>query len=217
MCRDTIGERIQMAKHNKKAFEKVGDDELLEIIDMNMRNSVGGFTNSSDLADRREKSTYEFGLQPTGHLAPIGVSSIVASDTVEVIEGYSAIIIDLLLDNNKLAEFIPLSMQSQDKVHQARMASDITNYCMFNRNTDGWLKLSTWIKSSLLYGNGIISWGWMEDYEYVMEEYEEIDQMTLDQLLSDTMVEIVGDLELVESSGDLSALLSGEETTRFLL
>ena len=42
---------------------------------------------------------------PQGHLKPQGVSRIVSSDTVEAIEGYTAVLSELLFDNNKLAKF----------------------------------------------------------------------------------------------------------------
>ena len=175
---------------------KITDEELIAQIDSKVRNSIGGWTNSSDLSQRREQATYEFSMDPRGELAPQGVSKIVSSDTVEVIEGYTALTVKLLLDNNKLANFIPRSATPRD-IHMAQVASDLVNYCIFNKN-DGWRILNTWIKSAYLYGNGMLSWTWEEKYDYEMEEYELIGETVLDELLADPMVEIVGDLEMSE-------------------
>ena len=149
---------------------KITDEELIAQIDSKVRNSIGGWTNSSDLSQRREQATYEFSMDPRGDLAPQGVSKIVSSDTVEVIEGYTALTVKLLLDNNKLANFIPRSATPKD-IHMAKMASDLVNYCIFNKN-DGWRIINTWIKSAYLYGNGMASWTWEEKYDYEIEEYD---------------------------------------------
>jgi len=178
-------------------LKKVTDDELIAQIDSKVRNSIGGLTGAGDLSSRRENATYEFNMSPLGDLKPQGVSKIVSSDTTEVIESYTALTTKLLLDNNKLANFVPRSMKPRD-IHQAKVASDLVNYCIFNKN-DGWKTINTWVKSAYLYGNGTLSWSWVEDSEYEMEEYDQISETVLDELLADPLVEIVGDLEVTEN------------------
>ena len=187
---------------------KITDEELIAQIDSKVRNSIGGWTNSSDLSQRREQATYEFSMDPRGELAPQGVSKIVSSDTVEVIEGYTALTVKLLLDNNKLANFIPRSATPRD-IHMAKMASDLVNYCIFNKN-DGWRIINTWIKSAYLYGNGMASWTWEEKYDYEIEEYDLIPETVLDELLADPMVEIVGELTM---SSDIK---EGQEEVEYM-
>tara|TARA_R110002167_G_scaffold224988_4_gene430359 strand:- start:231 stop:2405 length:2175 start_codon:yes stop_codon:yes gene_type:complete len=178
-------------------LKKVTNDELISQIDSKVRNSIGGLTGAGDLSSRRENATYEFNMTPLGDLKPQGVSKIVSSDTTEVIESYTALTTKLLLDNNKLANFVPRSARPRD-IHQAKVASDIVNYCIFNKN-DGWKTINTWVKSAYLYGNGTLSWSWAESFEYEMEEYDQINETVLDELLSDPLVEIVGDLEVIEN------------------
>tara|TARA_R110000787_G_scaffold94746_3_gene197565 strand:+ start:920 stop:3157 length:2238 start_codon:yes stop_codon:yes gene_type:complete len=173
-------------------MEAVTDDELYTIIDSEVTNSQGNFLDSSDLSAEREKATYEYAMQPVGHLTPQGVSKIVSSDTVEAIEGYSAVLSELLLNNKKLARFIPYS-QSPKGVHAARVASDIVNYCIFKKNK-GWEIINSWMKAALLWKNAAVVWEYVEDYEYTFEEYEEITAEALDMLLADSEVEVVGDL-----------------------
>jgi len=173
--------------------EPVGDDELLAMIEQGVMNSVGDFLNSSDLARERQKATFEYGMIPQYHLTPQGVSQIVSSDTVEAIEGYTAIISELMLNNNKIARFIPCGNKPRD-FHNAKVASDLVNYTIFKQN-DGWTILNTWIKAALLWKNSIVRWEYVEDFEYEFIEYDEISQENLDIVLADPDIEIIGTLK----------------------
>ena len=173
--------------------EKVTDEQLINLIEAGVQNSVGDWLNSSDLTRERLRSTYEFAGVPEFHLAPQGVSTIVDTSTTEVIEAYIAILSDLFLNNQKIARFVPMD-DTPGAYKQARDASMITNYAIFKQNK-GWESIQTWMKSALLWKNGIIRWDWVDDFDYKIEEYERIDQTKLDELLSDDNVEIVGDLQ----------------------
>ena len=187
---------------SKYKIEKITDDMLLESIDRNMRNATGGYTGSSDASKRRENSIYEMSLEPKGDLVPQGVSKIVSSDSAEIAEGYTALLTKLLLDNNKLALFVPYSNEVAS-IKASQVASDVVNYCLFNSNSEGWTKLSTWIKSAVVFGNSAITWGWEESFDYEVEEYDSIQEVVLDQILADRNVEIVGDLNIKELSAEV--------------
>lgn len=184
-----------------KKFEKVTDEELIRELEQMKAQSNGVFLNSADLQRERQKATYEYTGQPFGHLSPQGVSSIVDSSTTEVVDGYSALLSELLFDNNKLAKFKPTTKEPNE-VRKTRIAEDLTNHEIFIAN-DGWELLNTWVKSSLMWKNSIIRWDWIEDWHYEYEEFDEISEEKLDELLADETVEIVGDLEYEEST-DLS-------------
>jgi hypothetical protein len=173
--------------------DPVGDNELLAMIEQGVMNSVGDFLNSSDLARERQKATYEYGMMPQFHLTPQGVSQIVSSDTVEAIEGYSAILAELMFNNNRIARFIPAGSTPTD-FHQAKVASDLVNYAIFKQNP-GWEILNTWVKSALLWKNSIVRWEFIEDFDYSFEEYDSIDQENLDIILADADTEVIGTLE----------------------
>lgn len=176
-----------------KEADVVGDEELLAMIEQGVMNSVGDFLNSSDLARERQKATYEYGMVPQNHLSPQGVSQIVSSDTVEVVEGYLAVIAELMFNNNKLCKFIPAGTQPSD-FHKAKVASDLVNYTIFKQN-DGWEILNTWVKAALLWKNSIVRWEYVEDHEYSFEEYDTISQENLDIILAEEGVEVVGKLK----------------------
>ena len=192
-------ERFTMATNTIGYKESVDDEELKSMIEQGIMNSVGDFLNSSDLARERQKSTYEYGMMPFAHLAPQGVSQIVSSDTVEAVEGYTAILAELMFNNNKLARFIPAGTKPTD-FHNAKVASELVNYTIFKQNS-GWEILNTWVKSSLLWKNSIVRWDFVEDYEYTFEEYDSISQENLDIILSDTDTEIIGTLKYDQELG----------------
>jgi len=179
--------------------EPVDDNELLAMIEQGVMSSVGDFLNSSDLARERQKATYEYGMMPQYHLTPQGVSQIVSSDTVEAIEGYTAIIAELMFNNNKLARFIPAGSNPSD-YHDAKVASDLVNYAIFKQNP-GWEILNTWVKSALLWKNSIVRWEFIEDFDYCFEEYESIAQENLDLILADADIEVIGNLDYEQEPG----------------
>jgi len=184
-----------MASYNASTGykEKVNDDQVINLVETGVQNSVGDWLNSSDLTKERLKSTYEFAGVPAGHLTPNGVSTIVDTSTTETIEAYTALLSDLFLNNGKLARFVPYS-EAPGSFKAAKDASMITNYCIFKQN-NGWEIIEKWIKSALLWKNGIVRWDYIEDFEYQFDEYEKIDQIKLDEILAEENVEIVGDLE----------------------
>ena len=172
--------------------EKVTDEQLLTLVESGIQQSAGDWLNSSDLAKERLKSTYEYAGVPVGHLSPQGVSTIVDTSTTEVVEAYTAVLCDLFINNNRLARFIPMD-DKPGSFKEAKLASMVTNYAIFKHNK-GWEIIQTWIKSALLWKNGVVRWDYVEDYEYTIEEYDRIDQLKLDELLADEDIEIIGEL-----------------------
>ena len=199
-----------MAKQKPDGYkEALTDEELINLIEAGVQNSVGDFLNSSDLTRDRLRATYEYAGLPLNHLQPQGVSSIVASDTTEVIEAYLAIVSELMFENNKLARFLPYD-PSPAATMMAQQASDAVNFCLFKKN-QGWNVLNTWVKSALMWKTSVIRWDYIEDFDYKIEEYDEINQAALDDLLSDENVEIVGNLHVENDFGTLGEeALEGE-------
>lgn len=174
--------------------EQVTDEQLMAMIEQGVQNSVGDFLNSSDLARQRQKATWEYAMLPLGHLVPNGVSSIVASDTVEIVDGYTSLIGKLMFGNKKIARFIP-NKKTPTELHKAKQAADLVNHIIFKENS-GWEIMNTWVKASLLWKNAIIKWAYVKDCDYDFEEYDEITQENLDVILAEEGVEVVGELKL---------------------
>jgi hypothetical protein len=192
--------------------EKVTDEQLVNLVESGIQQSAGDWLSSNDLANERLKSTYEFAGVATGHLSPQGVSTIVDTSTTEVVEAYTAVLCDLFINNNRLARFIPMD-DKPGSFKEAKLASMVTNYAIFKHNK-GWELIETWIKSALLWKNGVVRWDYVEDYEYTIEEYDRIDQLKLDELLADEDIEIIGDLEFENDFADVDPMTmqQGEAT-----
>ena len=137
-----------MAKKNKK----VTDEEITSIINDAIHQAVGSFTSGSELQEQREAAINYYTQQPKGNLFPQGVSKVVTSDTMEIVDSYLAVISELMLSNGKIAKFEP---SDPSQTVAAGLASELTNHCIFSKN-NGWVDLNTWIKAALLFKNAII-------------------------------------------------------------
>jgi len=178
--------------------DKVSDEQVLAELGQLRSQSNGSFLQSADLQRERQKATFEYAGMAQGHLSPQGVSSIVDSSTTEVVDGYASILSELLFDNNKIAKFKPLTAEP-DEVRRTKIAEDLTNHEIFTMS-NGWEKLNTWVKASLMWKNAAIRWDWVEDYTYEYDEYDSIDSIKLDEILNDENAEVVGDLEYEENT-----------------
>ena len=192
-----------MDKKNKK----VTDEEISSIINDSIRQSVGSFTSGSEMQEQRETAINYYTQQPKGNLFPTGVSKVVTSDTMEIVDSYLAVISELMLSNGKIAKFNP---SDPTQTVAAGLASELTNHCIFTKN-NGWVELNTWIKGALLFKNSIIRWRWDEQTKTKIEEYENISVLEVDALLSE------GDAEIIEIRvGEGIDPESGEETYEYV-
>lgn len=192
-----------MDKKNKK----VTDEEISSIINDSIRQSVGSFTSGSEMQEQREAAINYYTQQPKGNLFPTGVSKVVTSDTMEIVDSYLAVISELMLSNGKIAKFNP---SDPTQTVAAGLASELTNHCIFTKN-NGWVELNTWIKGALLFKNSIIRWRWDEQTKTKIEEYENISVLEVDALLSE------GDAEIIEIRvGEGIDPESGEETYEYV-
>ena len=190
-----------MTSNNEDGYKvQVSDEDLNTLLDYKLEQSSASFLDTSELSDERQKSTYEYAMIPQGHLKPQGVSRIVSSDTVEAIEGYTAVLSELLFDNNKLAKF-----KAYDRTplayHKATAASELLNHCLFSKNR-GWSVLNTWLKSALMWKLSAVTWTYASEEKVSFEEYEVIDSTALDVLLSDPEITTTGDIYLDEQTGN---------------
>jgi hypothetical protein len=190
-----------MSSNNEDGYKvPVSDEELTTLLDYKLAQSSSSFLDTSELSDERQKSTYEYAMIPQGHLKPQGVSRIVSSDTVEAIEGYTAVLSELLFDNNKLAKF-----KAYDRTplayHKATAASELINHCLFAKNR-GWSVMNTWLKSALMWKLSAVTWSYVAEEKISFEEYESIDSTALDVLLADPEISTTGDIYLDEQTGN---------------
>lgn len=184
----------------KNDIEKISDEEVVGLIGDAIHQSVGSFTDGSELSEAREEAISYYTQQPKGRLTPMGVSKVVTSDTIEIVDSYLAVISELMLSNGRIAKFNPMD---PTQARAAGIASDVTNHCIFKKN-NGWVELNSWIKSALLFKNAILRWRWEEKFEYKVEEYENVTELEVDVLTEEDDVEVI---ELLTDS----EIIEGEE------
>jgi hypothetical protein len=190
-----------MSSTNEDGYKvQVSNEDLNTLLDYKLEQASASFLDTSELSDERQKSTYEYAMIAQGHLKPQGVSRIVSSDTVEAIEGYTAVLSELLFDNNKLAKF-----KAYDRTplayHKATAASELINHCLFSKNR-GWSILNTWLKSALMWKLSAVTWTYASEEKISFEEYEVIDSTALDVQLADPEITTTGDIYLDEQTGN---------------
>ena len=172
-----------MDKKNKR----VTDEEITSIINDSIRQAVGSFSSGSELQEQRESAINYYTQQAKGNLYPQGVSKVVTSDTMEIVDSYLAVISELMLSNGKIAKFNP---SDPSQTVAAGLASELTNHCIFTKN-NGWVQLNTWIKAALLFKNAVIRWKWENYYSTKVEEYENISMLELDAILAEGNSEVI--------------------------
>ena len=69
-----------------KNINKVTDEELTGLINDAIHQSVGSFSDGSEISEAREEAIDYYTQQPKGRLEPMGVSRVVSSDTVEIVD-----------------------------------------------------------------------------------------------------------------------------------
>jgi hypothetical protein len=164
-------------------------EELHRALDAEFRLSTSSANLNSLAAADRVKATNEFGMHAAGHLAPQGSSSIVSSDTVEVIEGLEAVISELVLDNDRLAAFEAASNQPK-AMHDAMVANDLINYEVFQRNK-GWVILNDFLKAALLWRNSVLFIPFEKKMDKTYDRWATISQTKLDFELGEEGSELI--------------------------
>ena len=75
-----------------KKYDKITDEEVTGLINDAISQSVGSYADGSDLSEAREEAINYYTQQPKGRLAPMGVSKVVTSDTVEIVVGMNTLL-----------------------------------------------------------------------------------------------------------------------------
>ena len=177
-------------------YEKLEDDEIVAILDTNIRQSIGYY--DSDLARERKKVTdyYNATLPKPAH---DGNSRYVSQDVYDSVESMKAALLETFSSGNKIVKFAP---QGPDDVVLADVCSAYTDYVLFRQN-DGFGVFRSVIHDGLVARCGIAKVFWQEMFEDDIKEFNQLTQDELDMVLAEDEV------ELVESNEDQNGLLSG--------
>ena len=177
-------------------YEKLEDDEIIAILDSNIRQSIGSF--DSDLARERKKVTdyYNAALPKPAH---DGNSRYVSQDVYDTVESMKAALLETFSSGSRIVKFAP---QGPEDVQLASVCSAYTDFVLFRQN-DGFGLFRSVIHDGLVARAGIAKVFWQESSEEDLQEFEGLSQSELDMVLAED------DVELVESDEDENGLISG--------
>jgi hypothetical protein len=167
---------------------RMSDDELRSITDQEMRQAVGWF--SGKLAAQRQKAMSYYLAKPTLDLTPPeieGRSSVVSPDVRNTIESMLPQLMVKFAGSERVVEFEPTKPGDEAKAEQC---TDYLNHCFHVRN-NGELITYNWMKDALLSKNGIVKVWWDDRREEKREEYRNLNQVELAELMDDDEVEVI--------------------------
>lgn len=167
---------------------RMSDDELRSITDQEMRQAVGWY--SGKLAAQRQKAMSYYLAKPTLDLTPPeieGRSSVVSPDVRNTIESMLPQLMVKFAGSERVVEFEPTKPGDEQKAEQC---TDYINHCFHVRNNGEGITYN-WMKDALLSKNGIVKVWWDNRQEEKREEYRNLNQVELAQLMDDEEVEIL--------------------------
>jgi len=174
-------------------FKKVTKQELVSLIDRQIRNSVGYY--DSKLSKEREKILdYYNAVLPKPHHA--GNSKYVSMDVFDAVESLKAVLLETFATGNRIVTF---DAQNEDDVEQSRIATEYSDYVLFRQN-DGYKVFHDVIQDGLMARVGVAKVYWEDKEEESDEEFEGLSQDEVDALFTRDDVEITA-VELDPSNG----------------
>ena len=179
-----------------KEYEKLDDEEIVQLVDQNVRSSVGYY--SSDLSREREKVLNYYNAKlPKPHHE--GNSKYVSQDVYSAVQSMQASLLETFAAGNRIVRFAP---QGPEDVQTAAVCSAYTDYCLFRQN-DGFDIFSQVIHDGLMARVGAAKVFWNESTTIDVEAFENLSQDELDMLIADDGI------ELIDSETDPIGLVSG--------
>jgi hypothetical protein len=184
-------------------FKKVTKEELVSLIDRQIRNSVGYY--DSKLSKERETVLdYYNAVLPKPHHT--GNSKYVSMDVFDSVESLKAVLLETFAAGNRIVTFDP---QNEEDVEPARIATEYCDYVLFRKN-DGYQIFHDVIHDGLTARVGVAKVYW-QDYEEDQDEtFEGLVQEEIDALMARDDIEITA-LDVNPETG----LFEGEVVRRY--
>ncbi len=163
--------------------DPVTEEEIVSRIDSEISEALGFGDDVSE--QRREAMRYYFAM-PLGNEVE-GRSQYVDSTVQDTIEWIKPSLMRVFASGDELVKFEP---NNPDEVDMASQATDYVNHVLQNQH-NGWEIMYQWFTDALLQKNGIIKVWWDEYDEYVREEYNNLNDLEFESLMSDKEVEVI--------------------------
>tara|TARA_Y100001963_G_scaffold158753_1_gene259558 strand:- start:316 stop:2598 length:2283 start_codon:yes stop_codon:yes gene_type:complete len=144
-------------------------------------------------SERAEALDYYYG-EPYGDETE-GRSQIRTREVMETIEWILPSLARIFTDSENMVEFDPVN---EDDIEQAELETKAVNHVYWKQNR-GFYNTYTFLKDALLSKTGILKIYWDDTQEESKEEYENLDEVQLGELLADPFVDReVLDIEITD-------------------
>jgi hypothetical protein len=172
---------------------KINDEQLLSICLSEIKDAAGGI--HGDLSAEREDALDRYLGEPYGDEIK-GRSQFRSREVYEAVEGILPSLCRIFCEEDNMVLFEPTGEEDEP---QAEQESDVCNYIYWQQNR-GFYNTYTFLKDALLSKNGVLKFWIDKSEDEEREEYENLDDVQLGQLLSEEGVEReVLEYELTES------------------
>ena len=177
-------------------YRKLGDDEIVKLVDDNVRTSTG--YSSSDLSKEREKvlNYYNAKLPKPAH---DGNSKYVSQDVYNAVQSMQAALLETFAAGNRIVKFAP---QGPEDVEKAAVCTTYSDYVVHRQN-NGFSIFSSVIHDGLTSRAGVCKVFFQQQEEVDEQEFSDLTEAELDMLLAEDNV------ELIDSKTDDVGLISG--------
>jgi len=178
----------------EEVMPPMSDDELVSICMKEISNGTGGSLNSDSEENIALPLEYYFGKRPAISKTKAkdeNASRYISQDVMDGVEATVAEIMPTFV-GDMVAVFKPEDDRDED---QSRLESEMVNYLFFEEY-DGHTIIQTALKDSLLHRNCTAKVFWDERTQVKYEEFENVPEMALQQLLQPT--EEGEEIEVVE-------------------
>jgi len=182
---------------SKKDYKKLDDDQVVSIVDTNLRRSIGYYDSELSKERRQVMDYYSAKLPRPAH---DGNSKYVSQDVYDAVESMKASLLETFSTGNKTLRFSP---QNADDVPMAEVCTEYTDYVLHRQN-NLFETMQTVIHDGLIARAGVAKVYWATQDESSLEYVEGLTEEELDVLLAEENVEIE------EISEDEFGMFSGE-------
>lgn len=163
-----------------------------------------GYSDSQLSSDRQEATDYYLG-RPWNTPAE-GRSSIVSTDTADVIEFLMPQLMEVFMRSGEPVRFLPQHPEDREKAHAATCLVN----SIFTAQNNGWTVLHDFIKDGLLYKCGVIKAYYDTEIDYSVEQYAGLTDMDIAALTADPDVEVINTVSVSTEDPPLFELFDVE-------
>jgi hypothetical protein len=171
---------------------KLDDEELLAKVQQEVNAALGY---EDEISEQRKEALLRYTSQPYGNEVD-GRSQVVDTTVMDTIEWIKPSLMRIFTSGDEVVKFLP---EGPEDVPTAQQATDYINWILTRKNN--WAELFlTWISDALLEKVGIIKVFWDDTEKKSREEYHDLTDVELEQLIASDDVEVLEHTERSEEN-----------------